>query len=85
MRGAPQPSPRPARRAGVSQPRCCPPSRAIICPVTEGESIRNRSAAATSSGDVLRPSGGTTLPDGGAGLTVDDAAKQRAVKRFLDG
>jgi LCP family protein required for cell wall assembly len=34
---------------------------------------------------VLRPTGGTTLPDGGAGLTVDDAAKQRAVQRFLRG
>ena len=32
---------------------------------------------------VLKASGGVTLPDGGAGLTVDDAAKQRAVDRFL--
>jgi LCP family protein required for cell wall assembly len=34
---------------------------------------------------VLRPSGTTTLPDGGAGLTVDDATKQRAVERLLRG
>jgi LCP family protein required for cell wall assembly len=34
---------------------------------------------------VLRPSGSTTLPDGGAGLTVDDATKQRAVEQFLRG
>ena len=29
------------------------------------------------------PTGTVTLPNGGAGLTVDDAAKQRAVDRFL--
>jgi LCP family protein required for cell wall assembly len=34
---------------------------------------------------VLKPSGGVTLPDGGAGLTVDDATKERAVARFLRG
>ena len=34
---------------------------------------------------VLRPSGSTTLPDGGAGLTVDDATRQRTVQRFLRG
>ena len=34
---------------------------------------------------VLRPSGGVVLPDGGQGLTVDDATKQRAVARFLRG
>ena len=34
---------------------------------------------------VLKPSGGTTLPDGGAGLTVDDATKQAAVDKLLDG
>jgi LCP family protein required for cell wall assembly len=34
---------------------------------------------------VLEPSGGTTLPDGGAGLTVDDATKQAAVARLLKG
>ncbi len=34
---------------------------------------------------VLKPSGGITLPDGGAGLVVDDAEKQGAVQRFLKG
>jgi LCP family protein required for cell wall assembly len=34
---------------------------------------------------VLKPSGGTTLADGGAGLTVDDATKQDEVERFLRG
>jgi LCP family protein required for cell wall assembly len=34
---------------------------------------------------VLKPSGATTLPDGGAGLTVDDATKQDEVERFLRG
>ena len=34
---------------------------------------------------VLKPSGGTTLPDGGAGLTVDDATKRAEVERFLRG
>ena len=34
---------------------------------------------------VLKPSGGITLPDGGAGLVVDDAEKQQAVRRFLKG
>ena len=34
---------------------------------------------------VLEPSGGVTLPGGGAGLTVDDATKQAAVERFLRG
>ena len=34
---------------------------------------------------VLKPSGVVTLPDGGAGLTVDDATKQRAVDRLLKG
>jgi LCP family protein required for cell wall assembly len=34
---------------------------------------------------LLEPSGGTTLPDGGAGLTVDDATKQRTVEQFLEG
>ena len=33
---------------------------------------------------VLKPSGGVTLPDGGAGLVVDDGEKRRAVRRFLD-
>jgi LCP family protein required for cell wall assembly len=34
---------------------------------------------------LLEPSGGTTLPDGGAGLTVDEATKQRTVEQFLEG
>jgi len=34
---------------------------------------------------VLKPSGGITLPDGGAGLVVDEAEKQNAVERFLKG
>jgi LCP family protein required for cell wall assembly len=34
---------------------------------------------------VLTPSGGTTLPDGGAGLTVDEAFKQETVESFLKG
>jgi LCP family protein required for cell wall assembly len=34
---------------------------------------------------VLKPSGNVTLPDGGAGLTVDDATRQAAVERLLDG
>jgi LCP family protein required for cell wall assembly len=34
---------------------------------------------------VLAPSGNVTLPDGGAGLTVDEATKQRAVEEFLKG
>src|SRR4051794_5471726 len=35
--------------------------------------------------NVLKPSGAETLPDGGAGLTVDDATKQEAVRQFLKG
>jgi len=35
--------------------------------------------------DVLRPSGFTTLPDGGSALTVDEATKQDAVEKFLAG
>jgi LCP family protein required for cell wall assembly len=34
---------------------------------------------------VLKPSGNVTLPDGGAGLEVDDAEKRSAVERFLKG
>ena len=34
---------------------------------------------------VLRPSGGVTLADGGAGLIVSDQEKERAVARFLRG
>ena len=39
--------------------------------------------AGTAKPNVLKPTGTVTLPDGGAGLTVDDATKQRAVDRFL--
>jgi LCP family protein required for cell wall assembly len=34
---------------------------------------------------VLQPSGVTTLPDGGQGLTVDETTKDRAVEQFLRG
>jgi LCP family protein required for cell wall assembly len=34
---------------------------------------------------LLEPSGTTTLPDGGAGLTVDEAEKQQTVEQFLQG
>ena len=34
---------------------------------------------------VLKPSGGITLPDGGAGLVVDDAEKQQAVREVPEG
>ena len=34
---------------------------------------------------VLKPSGGITLPDGGAGLVVDDAEKQQAVAEVPEG
>ncbi len=39
--------------------------------------------AGTAKPTVLKPSGAVTLPDGGAGLTIDDESKQRAVDRFL--
>jgi LCP family protein required for cell wall assembly len=34
---------------------------------------------------ILKPTGALTLPDGGAGLVVSPAAKQRAVRQFLNG
>ena len=34
---------------------------------------------------LLKPSGAETLPDGGAGLTVDEATKQQTVEQFLKG
>jgi LCP family protein required for cell wall assembly len=34
---------------------------------------------------VLKPTGATTLPGGGAGLTVSEEAKERAVKTFMNG
>ncbi|HEY6887235.1 MAG TPA: LCP family protein [Solirubrobacter sp.] len=39
----------------------------------------------TAKPNVLKPSGTLTLPDGGAGLTVDDATKRSAVQKFLAG
>src|SRR5215218_1329421 len=39
----------------------------------------------TSRQRVLQPSGSVTLPDGGAGLTVDEATRAAAVERFLRG
>lgn len=35
--------------------------------------------------NVLEPSGSTVLPDGGQGLTVDDATKQETVRKFMAG
>lgn len=40
-------------------------------------------SAGSAKPNVLKPSGGVTLPNGGQGLVVDDATKQRAVDRFL--
>ncbi len=34
---------------------------------------------------ILRPTGATTLPDGGAGLTVSESAKRAAVAEFMSG
>lgn len=34
---------------------------------------------------VMKPTGAVILPGGGAGLTVDEASRQRAVDRFLSG
>jgi LCP family protein required for cell wall assembly len=34
---------------------------------------------------ILRPSSDVTLPDGGSGLSVSDAERRRAVRRFLHG
>src|SRR6185436_18054681 len=42
---------------GGAQPRCWPPSSAIICPVIDGASRMNRSARQISSGLVPRLSG----------------------------
>jgi LCP family protein required for cell wall assembly len=54
-----------------------------------GPTLLGMAAALATSGTapthVLRPSGGVTLPDGGAGLTVSDAEKRSEVQRFLDG
>jgi LCP family protein required for cell wall assembly len=54
-----------------------------------GPSLLGLFGAVTIGGDpltrVLKPSGTVTLPGGGAGLTVDEAAKRREVDRFLAG
>ena len=34
---------------------------------------------------VMKPTGATTSPGGGAGLVVDDVEKQRAVDQFMNG
>jgi LCP family protein required for cell wall assembly len=41
--------------------------------------------AGTPKTQILIPSGGVTLPDGGAGLVVSEAEKQREVRQFLKG
>lgn len=54
-----------------------------------GPSLLGVAAALGTSGNadphVLKPSGGVVLADGGQALTVSEASKQRAVRRFLDG
>jgi LCP family protein required for cell wall assembly len=54
-----------------------------------GPTLLGVALASMSGGDstpqVLKPSGGVTLPDGGAGLTVDDSTKQAAVDKLLEG
>lgn len=54
-----------------------------------GPTLLGVALASITSGDskprVLEPTGTLTLPDGGAGLTVDDASKQAAVDRFMKG
>ncbi|HST55118.1 MAG TPA: LCP family protein [Solirubrobacteraceae bacterium] len=54
-----------------------------------GASLLGLFGALSSSGspptEILRPTGFLTLPDGEAGLTVSQAAKQAAVRRFLNG
>jgi LCP family protein required for cell wall assembly len=54
-----------------------------------GPSLLGMFAASATGGspatNVLRPTGSTTLPDGGAGLTITDEQKRVAVERFLRG
>jgi LCP family protein required for cell wall assembly len=54
-----------------------------------GPSLLGVFAAMASGGSpqtqLLRPTGSVTLPDGGAGLTVTDEARQAAVRRFMRG
>ncbi|MSX01788.1 MAG: hypothetical protein F2813_01350 [Actinobacteria bacterium] len=42
-------------------------------------------SSGTGSPAVLKPDGAVTLPDGGAGLTVSPASRERQVQKFLDG
>jgi LCP family protein required for cell wall assembly len=54
-----------------------------------GFTLLGLASALAVSGDapphVLKPTGVTTLSDGGSGLTIDDATKRSAVARFLKG
>jgi LCP family protein required for cell wall assembly len=54
-----------------------------------GPTLLGVAMASITAGDseprILKPNGGVTLPDGGLGLTVDDATKQAAVDELLDG
>ena len=54
-----------------------------------GPTLLGVAMASMTAGDseprVLKPSGGVTLPDGGLGLTVDEADKQAAVDELMNG
>jgi hypothetical protein len=54
-----------------------------------GPTLLGVAAASMLGGDskpqVLKPSGGETLPDGGLGLIVDESEKEAAVTRLLRG
>ncbi|HEV2975185.1 MAG TPA: LCP family protein [Solirubrobacteraceae bacterium] len=54
-----------------------------------GETLLGLFAALAISGtpptQVLRPTGQTTLPEGGEGLTISEAARRAAVARFMSG
>lgn len=47
--------------------------------------IASLSVGGTPKSQILLPSGGVQLPDGGAGLVVSDDEKRREVRRFLAG
>jgi LCP family protein required for cell wall assembly len=47
--------------------------------------VASLAVSGTGKTQILKPSGGETLPDGGAGLVVSDAEKRREVRRFLAG
>ena len=53
--------------------------------VARGGLVGAELTAGSGKSNVLKPSSTTTLPDGGAGLVVDDATKRRAVNAFLGG